>query len=171
MIKINENSYVTVEEADEYFETRLGADSWTEIDEQQKEKALITATKKIDRLPFIGYKKSPSQPLQFPRMYYNSCSACGLQIADISQQLKDAVYEEALTTLQFIENNSQEVYNGAVESSYQSLKLGDASITYGSKSSTSTSNSGLLSKNAGDLLQGLIKVGFDISNPVFYEVY
>ena len=104
-------------------------------------------------------------------MYYNSCSACGLQIADIPQQLKDAVYEEALTTLQFIENNSQEVYNGAVESSYQSLKLGDASITYGSKSSTSTSNSGLLSKNAGDLLQGLIKVGFDISNPVFYEVY
>ena len=178
MIEININSYVTLDEANEYFATRLGSDYWGTLDDVQKEKALITATKKIDRLPFIGYKQDPNQPLQFPRFYYaTGCYCNGLQIADIPQQLKDAVCEEALTTLQYIENNSEDIYNGALSGNYQSLKLGDATITYGSGSGSNSSNGnssnnyGLLSYTAYDLLQGLIKIGYNITNPVYYEGY
>ena len=175
MIEININSYVTLDEANEYFASRLGSDYWDTLEDAQKEKALISATKKIDRLPFIGYKQDPYQPLQFPRFYYSTgCYYNGLLIEDIPQQVKDAVCEEALTTLQYIENNSEDVYNGALSGSYQSLKLGDASITYGAKSAGTgaSGNSGsLLSQNAAQLLQGLIKVGFNITNPVYYEAY
>ncbi len=175
MIEININSYVTLDEANEYFASRLGSDYWDTLEDTQKEKALISATKKIDRLPFIGYKQDPNQPLQFPRFYYSTgCCYNGLPIEDIPQQVKDAVCEEALTTLQYIENNSEDVYNGALSGSYQSLKLGDASITYGAKSAgagTSGNSGSLLSQNAAQLLQGLIKVGFNITNPIYYEAY
>ena len=174
MIEVNVNSYVSLDEANTYFSERLGADYWSTLDDEQKEKALITATKKIDRLPFIGYKQNPAQPLQFPRFYYNSC-CCNLQIAGIPQQLKDAVCEEALTELQYLEANSEDVFNNAATGSYQSLKLGDASITYGSSNSANqagqTNYKGVMSQNAADLLQGLIKVGFNISSPYFTEVY
>lgn len=175
MIEVNVNSYVSLEEANEYFATRLGAEFWETLDDTQKEKALITATKRIDRLPFVGYKQNLKQPLQFPRYYYASCYYNGgLSVADVPEQLKNAVCEEALTTLQYIENNSEEIYNGAISANYQSLKLGDASITYSSsnnRNSAGMNNEGLFSKNAVQLLSGLIKVGFDIANPKFYEVY
>ncbi len=174
MIEVNVNSYVSLDEANTYFSERLGADYWSTLDDEQKEKALITATKKIDRLPFIGCKQNPAQPLQFPRFYYNSC-CCNLQIADIPQQLKDAVCEEALTELQYLEANSEDVFNNAQTGSYQSLKLGDASITYGSSNSANqagqTNYKGIMSQNAADLLQGLIKVGFNMASPIFTEVY
>lgn len=176
MIEVNVNSYITIEEADSYFSSRLGADFWAELEESTKEKALITATKKIDRLTFIGWKKSLKQPLQFPRVYYSGFCYNGLQIADVPQAIKDAVCEEALTTLQYIENNSEEVYNGAVDGNYQSIKLGDASITYGSSgvsggSSMDGTTRNLLSNEAKELLSGLLKVGFDIANQRFYEEF
>lgn len=172
MIEINVNSYVSLDEANTYFSERLGADYWATLEDSQKEKALITATKKIDRLPFTGYKQDPCQPLQFPRYYYNTC---GNKTAIVPQQIKDAVCEEALTELQYLEANSDDVYNGALKDDYQSLKLGDAAITYGSGGSDTqsgqTNYNGIMSQNAADLLQGLVKVGFNIASPVYYEVY
>ncbi len=175
MIEVNKNSYISLEEANEYFAGRLGADYWDTLDDTQKEKALITATKRIDTLSFIGSKQKPKQPLQFPRFYYSGLEYNGLQLADVPQQLKDAVCEEALTTLQYIENNSEEVFNGAISGDYQTLKLGDASLTTGSyeagNKTGSNTNGGLLSPRAYRLLSGLIRVGYDINTPVFYERY
>ena len=165
MIEINVNSYVSLEEANEYFAQRLGADYWASLDDEQKEKALITATKKIDRLPFIGSKKDPAQPLQFPRIPLGQ---------NVPQAIKDAVCEEALTELQFLNANDEDVYNGALTGNYQSLKLGDATITYGSTAgsqSGQTNYNGIMSKNAAELLQGYIQVGFNIASPIFTEVY
>ena len=165
MLINNDNCYVTLDEANEYFSSRLGSDYWDTTDDTVKEKALITATKNIDKLPFTGCKQNPAQPLEFPRMWKSYRT-------DVPQQVKDAVCEEALCELQFIANNGEEVYNGALESNYQSLKLGEASITYaGSNGSSGTSKlyNGLMSKNAAGLLQGLIKTGFNIENPVYFE--
>ena len=166
MLEIGKKSYISVDEADEYFLGRLGADFWETLDKSHKEKALVTATRKIDTLPFVGYKQNPKQPLQFPRFYYTSCNLT--QTDFIPQSLKDAVCEEALTTLQYIESNSEEVYNGAIQDNYQTLKLGDASITYGGSNNSNTS-SNLLSETAKHLLSGLIKTGFDIQVQRYYE--
>jgi hypothetical protein len=63
------NSYADLDEANEYFETRLDAAAWTDItDEDQKEKALVTATTLLDSYEWTGIAVSESQPLAFPRV-------------------------------------------------------------------------------------------------------
>jgi len=68
------NSYVTVAEADLYFETRIDVDAWTSSNNSQKESALVTATMLLDTLNWTGTAVSASQPLAFPRdgSYYDS---------------------------------------------------------------------------------------------------
>lgn len=171
----SDNSYLTIEEANTYFAGRLGSDIWTELSETQKEQALITATKRIDMLPFIGYKCSPSQPLQFPRFFVDFSYALDFYTtAVVPQQVKDATAEEALTLVQYLDANGAEALNGAVNTNYQSLKLGDANITYGNGTSTAANttannNYGLLSNAAAGFLTGLVRAGFNIANPLFYE--
>jgi hypothetical protein len=60
-------SYVTVSEAESYFSTVLGADAWEGASQKNKLKALMEATRDIDRLNFKGSKLDPNQPLEFPR--------------------------------------------------------------------------------------------------------
>lgn len=61
------NSYVTVSEADTYFEDRLDVLAWTEAAETEKSKALVTATGMLDQLNWVGTAISISQMLSFPR--------------------------------------------------------------------------------------------------------
>ena len=46
MLEIYKNSYVTLEEAGEYFSEKLDADFWKGLDDSKKEKALITASRR-----------------------------------------------------------------------------------------------------------------------------
>ena len=63
----NTNSYVTVAEADTYFQDRIDVAAWTEASDDTKRQALITATAQIDTLNWTGYAISESQSLAFPR--------------------------------------------------------------------------------------------------------
>lgn len=58
------NSYVSVSEAENYFASRLRTDDWDNADLKDRNKALIMATRDIDRLAFAGTKNSE---LEFPR--------------------------------------------------------------------------------------------------------
>lgn len=85
-------SYATVEEAQCFFDGRLHSDAWDCANEIDKRKALLDATRRIDRLNFAGLRTSdynsrmatlsdtgclttnnillpstPGQPLEFPR--------------------------------------------------------------------------------------------------------
>lgn len=62
------NSYVTVAEADTYFEGRLDAAAWMSASEDMKEQALITATSVLDNMEWTGVAVSDSQNLAFPRI-------------------------------------------------------------------------------------------------------
>lgn len=171
-------SYLTIAEANDYFNTRYGGEFWSTLSLDAQKKALITATRRIDTLPFIGYKCSPYQPLQFPRYFVDFSYALDIYTtAIVPQAIKDATAEEALSIAQYIDVNGEDAFNGAISTNMQSLKLGDASITYGSGGSGTTSKGnatnsyGLFSDEAAKLLSGYIKVGLDIVNPRFYEVY
>lgn len=59
--------YGTVEDADNYFSSTLEGQRWMASTRDRKSKALVSATKRIDRLNFIGIKHDNAQPLQFPR--------------------------------------------------------------------------------------------------------
>jgi len=91
------NSYVTVEEAELYFEYRLhGTENWEAIDEQ--EAALITMTRLLDAYVtnFSGVRTNDDQALKWPR--YGVVTPDGIEIADniIPTPVKHAVFELVL---------------------------------------------------------------------------
>lgn len=60
--------YADVPTADEYLEAESWATAWrAETDEDQKARALVTATRTLDKLPWAGSKSDPDQPLEWPR--------------------------------------------------------------------------------------------------------
>ena len=78
-----ENTYVSLEDAETYFSGRLYANAWDNASDTSKEKALITASKKIDKIPngFLGIKKVSTQRMEFPRSFVdNSCGALFYQL-------------------------------------------------------------------------------------------
>lgn len=65
----NANSYATVAEADTYLDNIYGADEWATLEDDDKARLLITATKMIDRLSIntTNYGScSSAQALNFP---------------------------------------------------------------------------------------------------------
>lgn len=66
------NSYVTLAEAEVYFSDRIDAAAWEEASDDQKSKALVTASLSLNNYDWEGYAISDSQPLAFPRQgsYY-----------------------------------------------------------------------------------------------------
>jgi hypothetical protein len=65
---VGENTYVTLAEADEYFDSFLYSDYWTQSDEDTKIKALITACDMLDNgFYWAGEKTDSDQLLEFPR--------------------------------------------------------------------------------------------------------
>lgn len=61
------NSYVTVAEADAYFEARLNVAAWDDATADQQIRALIQATRRIDAEDFRGEKANTAQALEWPR--------------------------------------------------------------------------------------------------------
>lgn len=60
--------YADQDYADDYFENeRVITDAWDEATDVQKGKALLEATRRIDRLRFAGIKLDSSQELEWPR--------------------------------------------------------------------------------------------------------
>ncbi len=61
------NSYLTVAQADQDAELLLRNGDWRNQDDDDKARALIEATRMIDRVPMAGYPAYANQRLQFPR--------------------------------------------------------------------------------------------------------
>jgi len=62
------NSYVSLEEADLYFETRIANVDWFDSYSEDKEIALVTATSIIDNSSWAGRAVSETQALAWPRI-------------------------------------------------------------------------------------------------------
>jgi hypothetical protein len=127
-------SYVTLDEANEYFSSRLHADAWAEVSDADKEKALAMATKAIDRQSLKGRKTDTAQTLAFPR-YPDT---------EVPEAVKEACCEEALAMLE--RGNSQR--RKLQQEGVQSFALGNTSETY-----VAGAGRGLLSQEAKELLK------------------
>jgi hypothetical protein len=102
------NSYVTLTEANDYFADRLNTAQWDAATSETKEKALITATRRIDEEQFFGYKVSTTQALKWPR--YNVRDEDGfffLPSDSIPERVKQAVFVTARELLRadFLDEN------------------------------------------------------------------
>lgn len=67
------NSYVTLVEAEAFFEQRLDVAAWTAASDTFKEQALVTATSILDTKSWVGVVVEETQKLAFPRtgFYFN----------------------------------------------------------------------------------------------------
>ncbi|AVX21600.1 hypothetical protein SAMN02745885_01651 [Carboxydocella sporoproducens DSM 16521] len=146
-LQVGINSYVTLSEAEEYFAGKLFCEEWENADSYTKEKALITATKRINRLPFIGKKADPAQLLEFPREFaWTRQATFGFtQEEEISPEVKAATCEEALALLKF-GNNAR---TNAQEQNVVRVSFGDVSEEY-------RASLKLLSREALELLKPYI---------------
>jgi len=98
------NSYVSLEEAENYFETRIDSGAWHNADDEDRESALVTATSIIDENQFIGVAVSSTQSLAWPRKEatyfdpkYNSMISPGIN--EIPLRIKLGTFELAYQLL------------------------------------------------------------------------
>jgi hypothetical protein len=84
-----DDAYISVSGADLYFNERLNSEVWTVETVTNKEKALKTATRYINRLNFAGDKTDENQTFEFPRG----------GDTEIPQEVQDATCEIAIALL------------------------------------------------------------------------
>ena len=75
---VNENSYISVTDADTYFTDSIYNSQWATYTDAQKAPALITATTYLDHsYDWKGYKTLSTQSLDWPRTEVYCCDNCG----------------------------------------------------------------------------------------------
>jgi hypothetical protein len=117
----SDNSYSELEDAETYFEDRLGSDdngNWNKTSagvvrtNADKEKALITATRRIDEETFRGSKTSSDQSLKWPRTGVFDEDGNEFDNGTIPERVKQATFIVALELLRadFIAENYMNNY-------------------------------------------------------------
>jgi len=66
-LSLTYNSYASVAEANYYFEDRMDVTAWTSATDVTRAKALVSASRQIDKENFVGSATSSTQALSFPR--------------------------------------------------------------------------------------------------------
>lgn len=120
------DSYVSLVEADAYFASRFGSDSWTSLSDADQEKALRQATREVDRSRFIGSKWSSEQALQFPRVDTYSDD----ETAEIPSLVKQATCEQALWVATHAATGGRSVRQQLQSEGVTSFRVGSASETF-----------------------------------------
>lgn len=144
-IELYKNSFITLEDAQNYFDDRFDSDSWFALEDKEKEKLLITASKKISTYDFVGSHLQEDQPMAFPRDFL------------IPQDIKDAVCEEAIALVQKNDN----VHKQNQQNNITSISLGAGSVSYGGSSESEEAKL-LVSPTALYLVKKWIKKGYNI---------
>jgi hypothetical protein len=95
---INQNSYVTVAEADAYFADRAFASAWSSFED--KESLLILCSRMLDwYISWKGFKKAVLQPMEWPRTYVIVKDGTELSDELLPNEVKIAVFELAISSL------------------------------------------------------------------------
>jgi len=124
------NSYVTLAEANSYFETSPSSTQWDNKTDDKKNRALIAATRWIDTLVFYGDRCDESQALKFPRTNYQ-VDGVELACSTIPNNIKYAQYELARALA-----NDTDAITGTTgkDGNFSEVKLGDLQVKYNTDS-------------------------------------
>ena len=138
----NANSYVTLTEANTYFETVPDSSTWTNKTDDQKNRALISATRWIDSFVYYGDRCDDGQALKFPRNNYQ-VDGVELSCSTIPINIKYAQYELARALA-----NDSEAMTGNVgtDGNLEEVKLGDIQVKYNIQSQGTGSVNNVLDK-------------------------
>lgn len=121
------NSFATVSEADDYFDERLNTSDWDDASTDDKERALIMATRRIDRETFEGTRVDPDpedQQLAWPRTGVVDQDGRVFDNDVIPDAIKHATFELALVIIgdeDFLADSGLEAFD--------QVSVGDLSVT------------------------------------------
>ena len=124
------NSYVTLAEANDYFETVPDSSTWTNKTDDQKNRSLIAATRWIDTLSYYGSRCDNGQALKFPRNNY-TIDNVELTCTIIPNNIKYAQYELARALA-----NDTSAVTGTTgkDGNFSEVQLGDLQVKYNTDS-------------------------------------
>jgi len=123
----NANSYVEVAEADTYFDERMGTADWDGVSADDRARALIMATRRIDQEPFEGVKADfdpEDQALAWPREAADGPDGHVFDHDELPERIKQATYELALV----IVGDSSFLDDTGLES-FSEVSVGPLSVT------------------------------------------
>ncbi|NDA78164.1 MAG: DUF2344 domain-containing protein, partial [Actinobacteria bacterium] len=117
---------VTLADANAYFETVPDSATWTNKTDDQKNRALISATRWIDSLNYLGDRCDEDQALKWPRNNYD-VDGVELECSLIPAQIKYATYELARA----LANDTGAITDSTGTTGlYDEVKLGDLQVKY-----------------------------------------
>jgi len=120
------NSYVTLADANAYFETVPDSSTWTNKTDDQKNRALISATRWIDSLNYYGDRCDEDQALKWPRNNYD-VDGVELECSLIPNDVKYATYELARA----LANDTGAITDSTGTTGlYDEVQLGDLRVKY-----------------------------------------
>ena len=120
---IDANSYITVVDAQAYFDTRIGSDIWDDASSEEQKALLVNATRMLDQsFEWNGSVASSTQSLRFPRDTVYNCDNELLDSDTIPTEIKNATCEILL----FIGDTS----GGSKDNSIKSAKVGSLEVEY-----------------------------------------
>ena len=114
------NSYATIAEANTYLDDSVRAGSWEFLDDDSKARALLTATRMLDRATWDGEKSDPDQTLEFPRT----------GLADYGSTQFPGPIIEACIELAYELTQDDEIETTSQGKNTKRLKAGAAEIEY-----------------------------------------
>jgi hypothetical protein len=115
----NANSYVSVAEADLYFDGRLGAIAWSGATADEKKQALVMGASRLQQLRYVGTATYEDQALLWPRQ--NVLDDDGFLVDDetVPEMVRHAQLELALYLLA---NKDVDVYAPTGLESFKRVK-------------------------------------------------
>jgi len=96
---VDSNSYIELEDAEEYMSSLLHAKEWTTATDERKTAAIIQAARWLNTLTWKGTKSDPEQSLSWPRRGVVDDEGFEIPSTSIPRQVKDANAEFAYRLL------------------------------------------------------------------------
>lgn len=132
---VGTNSYVTLEEAEQYIaDYYLTTDNlriqWNSLPTEDKQTALRKSARLIDALPLVGRKATNTQTMAFPRIRRGPM-CLGAEAGAIPQEVKDSQVEQTLFSLDSVAANQVATRAALQRQGVSSFTLGDLSESYG----------------------------------------
>lgn len=126
VLTVDTNTYITEAEADTYFQGSLNLGDWSGLGSDVKERALVTATRMLERQTWLGTKASDAQTLSWPRSGVTDAYGNAVSSASVPQAIKDAQAELALALYLTPQVQNQ----SSTSSNTKRLKAGSAEVEY-----------------------------------------
>lgn len=132
------NSLLTVAAADAYFDLGLGGGAWAELDDEDKQRALVSATRNFQAITWQGSPTTGIQALAFPRYYQGASDGTTIPanvLAALCEHALDLALTNAAGTL--VDGTSRQQMRAEGVTSY---RLGDRSETFSALSASTLSD-------------------------------